>query len=259
MSSIYIHSAIQNVLSNILSCSLLSPKLFDFGLVKELKPSSRVTSVSCNGRCDDCDEDAVVYKLTGRTGSRRYMSPEVAFSQPYNYKADIYSFGILLYEMATLIQPFVGYTIHRHEVEVLRKGYRPCTAGYDNYWPDGLTSLIEDCWAGDMKCRPKIDEVIQRLDGCIDELNTTPMVTRNDSMGAARTILTSISQLHLTSSQKESPVPSARSNTDDGQCKGKSKIRQILSSIPTPLNAVLSNNREDSTSLSLRKRTAPQA
>ena len=47
------------------------PKLFDFGLVKELKPSSRVTSMSCNGNHEDA-----VHKLTGRTGSRRYMSPE---------------------------------------------------------------------------------------------------------------------------------------------------------------------------------------
>lgn len=39
------------------------PKLFDFGLVKELKSSIRVTSVSCHNYHDDD-----VYKLTGRTG-----------------------------------------------------------------------------------------------------------------------------------------------------------------------------------------------
>eukprot|EP01083_Nonionella_stella_P260385 887911_1 len=77
------------------------PKLFDFGLVKEVKQSSRVASMSFH-RGKEGEEDAT-YKLTGRTGSRRYMSPEVAFSQPYNYKADIYSFGILLYEMSTLM------------------------------------------------------------------------------------------------------------------------------------------------------------
>ncbi len=41
--------------------------------------------------------DQLTYKLTGCTGSRRYMAPEVCFSDPYNVKADVYSFGILLY------------------------------------------------------------------------------------------------------------------------------------------------------------------
>ena len=48
-----------------------TPKLFDFGLVKELKSSSKVTSISCRNGCHAGDE--AVYNLTGRTGSRRYM------------------------------------------------------------------------------------------------------------------------------------------------------------------------------------------
>jgi len=37
-----------------------------------------------------------VYKMTGETGSLRYMAPEVADLIPYNHKIDVYSFGILL-------------------------------------------------------------------------------------------------------------------------------------------------------------------
>ena len=55
-------------------------KLFDFGLARILEN----TSVS--------DE---VYEMSGETGSLRYMAPEVADCQPYNQKADVYSFGKL--------------------------------------------------------------------------------------------------------------------------------------------------------------------
>ena len=40
--------------------------------------------------------DPEVFKLTGQTGSYRYMAPEVAKERPYNKTADVYSFSILL-------------------------------------------------------------------------------------------------------------------------------------------------------------------
>jgi serine/threonine protein kinase len=71
------------------------------------------------------DKDDAVYKLTGCTGSRRYMAPEVCFNDPYNEKADVYSFGMMLYQVASLVTPFDGYSSYDHEKEVLRGGFRP--------------------------------------------------------------------------------------------------------------------------------------
>ena len=44
----------------------------------------------------------------GETGTARYMCPEVALHKPYNEKCDVYSFGILLWEMASGKLPFKG-------------------------------------------------------------------------------------------------------------------------------------------------------
>jgi serine/threonine protein kinase len=55
-------------------------KLFDFGLAREFRPEEL--------------EDRS-YKLTGETGTMRYMAPEVALSQPYSEKVDVFSFGIM--------------------------------------------------------------------------------------------------------------------------------------------------------------------
>ena len=199
---------------------------------KELKASSRVHLSSCSGEA--------VYKLTGRTGSRRYMCPEVAFSHPYNYKADIYSFGVLLYEMATLCTPFEGYTIHTHETEILRRGCRPCLMGY-NYWPSDLADLISFCWASHMRERPNIDELIRRLDMCIHELMVPPPMVEQHQRMSTR-IMASVSQLQLSSTRSQ--VQSSESNTADDHCsKGKRSF------FPAAF----------SSTISLRKNTAPQA
>ena len=50
------------------------------------------------------------HKLTQLVGSLLYMSPEVYSGQPYNDRADVYSLGILLFELVS--QTAVSY----HEV-----------------------------------------------------------------------------------------------------------------------------------------------
>jgi serine/threonine protein kinase len=136
--------------------------------------------------------------------SRRYMSPEVAFSEPYNAKADIYSFGVLLYELSSLLQPFQGLTMDRHEDEVLRCGNRPCLLGYDYYWPSDLTCLIEECWCNDMRERPTIERVVERLDDCIRDLTSPPPTTedKQHQKMTAKSLLGSLAHLQL------SPLPS---------------------------------------------------
>ena len=94
------------------------------------------------------------------------MSPEVCFGEPYNQKADVYSFGVLLYEVTSLIEPFEGYTLHEHEVEAMQQGKRPCLRGYSPV----VSGLIEDCWRHRPEHRPDMDAVLERLDGCIASL-----------------------------------------------------------------------------------------
>ena len=43
-----------------------------------------------------------------QTGTPYYASPEVWSNKPYDIKADVWSMGCVLYEMATLRPPFVA-------------------------------------------------------------------------------------------------------------------------------------------------------
>ena len=57
-------------------------------------------------------------QLTGQTGSARYMAPEVARSRPYGTSAEVYSFGILLWQLASHERPFAGMDMQRHARQV---------------------------------------------------------------------------------------------------------------------------------------------
>lgn len=126
-------------------------KLFDFGLAKELRPNK----MNPDG----------TYNLTGRTGSRRYMAPEVAMNKSYNSSADIFSYGMLLHELCSLDKPFDGFTEAQHMDLVVIGGKRPPISlhGSNRLWPECVRNLIERCWVDDLHKRPSFDEVVETL------------------------------------------------------------------------------------------------
>jgi serine/threonine protein kinase len=66
-------------------------KLGDFGLGKTFNRNQVLTGH---------------WKMTGNTGTIRYMAPEVKRFLPYDERVDIYSFGLLTWYMATAKLPF---------------------------------------------------------------------------------------------------------------------------------------------------------
>mmetsp|Transcript_56952 Transcript_56952/g.169900 ORF Transcript_56952/g.169900 Transcript_56952/m.169900 type:complete len:404 (-) Transcript_56952:141-1352(-) len=112
-------------------------KIFDFGLAKELKS------------CDKLEDGT--YKLTGHTGSMRYMAPEVHKSEPYNLSADIYSFSMLCWEILAMEKPFEPYSTHMYVDLVVNKGYRPkCKES----WPEGIVEVLKMSWSQNKEERP---------------------------------------------------------------------------------------------------------
>lgn len=121
-------------------------KIFDFGLAKEYDPSK----ADKNG----------CYKLTGDTGSTRYMAPEVGLEKPYNQSVDVYGFGILFYQILALETPFEGLTVKSFPKMVFVKGARPVP---DPKWPLAITSLMKRCWSAKISERPSMEEVSEVL------------------------------------------------------------------------------------------------
>jgi len=99
--------------------------------------------------------------MTGKTGSLLLMAPEVFKGQPYNEKADVYSFAILLWNMLSLDVPYIEFLKDRSfETSVMENGMRPPVWGT---WPEHVQSLLERGWAQDYNKRPSMKEICDML------------------------------------------------------------------------------------------------
>jgi len=122
-------------------------KLFDFGLAKEIDPSMRSGTTE-------------MYELSGNTGSLRYMSPEVARSEAYNLTADVYSFGLLLWQICSLLLPYDGMNRQDHSELVVYGNERP---PLDSRWSTPLRILMKRAWEPDPSVRPAMDSIYKIL------------------------------------------------------------------------------------------------
>ncbi|KAF7123976.1 hypothetical protein RHSIM_Rhsim12G0079000 [Rhododendron simsii] len=102
-----------------------------------------------------------VYKMTGETGSYRYMAPEVFKHRKYDKKVDVFSFAMILYEMLEGDPPLSHYEPYEAAKQVA-EGRRPAfrVKGYISE----LRELTEQCWAADMNQRPSFLEILKRLE-----------------------------------------------------------------------------------------------
>ncbi len=118
-------------------------KILDFGLAKLLreqpigKPSKQI----------DLTEIGIPY------GTATYAAPEQAKGEITDHRADIFSSGVLLYEMLTGIWPFQGKTVVDVRHEILHGTPTPIEEMRDDPLPPRLQQIIDRALAKDPKER----------------------------------------------------------------------------------------------------------
>ncbi|KAI9085329.1 hypothetical protein K1719_032706 [Acacia pycnantha] len=102
-------------------------------------------------------------------GTYRWMAPEMIKEKSYTRKVDVYSFGIVLWELTTALLPFQGMTPVQAAFAVSEKNQRPPLP--ESCQP-ALAHLIKCCWAVNPSKRPDFSEIVsvlEKYDECVKE------------------------------------------------------------------------------------------
>lgn len=113
------------------------------------------------------------------TGSLRYMAPEVARREKYNEKVDVYSYGIVLWQVITAKTPFEGINRQSFIIDVVEGGKRPDleeirlaipgTNDFMIYTQEQLIQIISSCWDPDPSKRPDMKDITATISQIQDE------------------------------------------------------------------------------------------
>ncbi|KAL9184495.1 hypothetical protein ACHAXT_012465 [Thalassiosira profunda] len=109
--------------------------------------------------------------LTETCGTRRYMAPEVALKLGYGKEVDVYSFGMLLWEICALDKPFEAIqSVDEFHDTVVLCGRRP-SLNIDPLWTSSLKNMMCRCWSTDPLDRPTMAQVKAMLCHVLRDMN----------------------------------------------------------------------------------------
>lgn len=156
----YLHA--RNIIHRDLKCRNLlidrniRVKVCDFGLCRETNPEQQ--------------------KFMTKSGTDEWMAPEVILGNPYNAKADSFSFGMVLFEILTREKPpprdpMRGFELDPNEI----------SAALPTDCPPDLRQLTLDCIQSDQNARPGFKDIMDRLFKLRDRLKPPKKAKEGDS------------------------------------------------------------------------------
>jgi serine/threonine protein kinase len=131
-----------------------SVKIGDFGLSK---------SATAESKDDDNNE---IY------GIIPYMAPEIFLGQKYTTASDIYSFGMIMWELMTGRRPFCDRSHDTDLIIGIVDGSRPPIV---TNAPEGYIELMEECWHFDPNKRPTATNILEKINDLYSYHRSNPI------------------------------------------------------------------------------------
>ena len=128
-------------------------------LHRDLKSANIFLFSDGTAKIGDCNVSKVVYEGIGytQTGTPYYASPEVWNDSPYDIKSDIWSLGVVIYEMLTLHPPFRAENMEDLYKKVLKGQY----AKINDKYSDDISNIIKLLLKVNPNERPTCDQILK--------------------------------------------------------------------------------------------------
>ena len=133
-------------------------KISDFGLAK-VKQSTRSSYKSKSN-----------HKSDGKLGTVPWKAPELFIGGKHTTSSDVYSLGIVLWEISSCKLPFLDKEDEFHIVAHVSSGKRLPLDNNDT--PSYYNDIIEKCWAQNESDRPTASQVVDDLKKALDLLKS---------------------------------------------------------------------------------------
>ena len=118
-------------------------KIADFGLTIEAE-GTRTTTMRTAG------------------GSREYIAPEVDSRERMTLKSDVFSFGVVMFEVVSGFHPY-GHQVTAYGLMGKKQGEKdPCTI-FEHRCPPQMLELMRKCIVVDVDARPTMEEITRSL------------------------------------------------------------------------------------------------
>jgi Tol biopolymer transport system component len=125
------------------------PKIIDFGLAKLLEPLGDLQE-----RPSDFETAARVESRAGQVmGTLAYMSPEQARGRTIDHRSDLFSLGIVLYEMVTGTTPFTAASAAELPHAIIHDAPKPLGAAIQAPTAPEMQRIVSKCLAKDPEDR----------------------------------------------------------------------------------------------------------
>jgi serine/threonine protein kinase len=152
-------------------------KISDFGTatlvgaVRNHPELQRNSSRSAETSADALADSMMAATLTAGLGTTLWMAPEMLARQRYTKAIDVYSYGIVMWEIASQQLPWAGLDRDKTYVDTnkllkqLLDGLRPDVR---TDWPAPYVEMMTQCWATDPTGRPNFKVIASALQAWLD-------------------------------------------------------------------------------------------
>lgn len=139
---------------------------------RDLKPSNLLVDSNWRVKVGDfglsCLSAHSFWDKKNAKGSALWMAPEVLLGKALNDRLDVYSYGLVLWEIFMRKEPYGEYRTIQELRDAVCKNKRPQIN--TKVIPEVMATLIRNCWEQEPYLRPTFVEIIDRLKNCLIEI-----------------------------------------------------------------------------------------